>query len=270
MELRIISPTDEIYALPVSFNYEELRQELTAKVDMYKGLIVTEDTMTEAKDTRAKLNKVKEALDSKRIEVKKAYLEPYADFEAKMKSLVSIVDEVVLIIDTQVKGFENQKKDAKLAEIKAYFDSQIGDLSALVPFEKVYDPKWLNATVKIKAITSEIDSIVKQVNYDLSIITDLHHEFELQIKDTYLRKFSLSDALAEKTRLEEQKAKLAELEAKKAELVPEPQFTPPAERKVEAVEALDFRVWVTPTQKNALKAFLLNNKIKYGPVPKGE
>lgn len=61
MELKIISPTDEIYALPVSFNYEELRQELTAKVDMYKGLVVTEDTMTEAKDTRAKLNKVKEA-----------------------------------------------------------------------------------------------------------------------------------------------------------------------------------------------------------------
>lgn len=192
----------------------------------------------------------------------------------KMKSLAAIVDEAVLIIDTQVKGFEQQKKDAKLTDIKTYFANNIGDLADLVPFEKVYDPKWLNATVKLATITDGIDAIIKQVNYDLSIITDLHHEFELQIKDTYLRKFSLSDALAEKTRLEGQKAKLAELEAKKAELVetPPPEIlqAPPKPKKSENPEVLDFRVWVTTEQKFALKDFLKESNIKYGRVPKGE
>jgi cell division protein FtsN len=51
------------------------------------------------------------------------------------------------------------------------------------------------------------------VNNDLKIITAMHSEYELQMKDTYLRTFDMSAALDEKTRLEEQKKRLDEYEA---------------------------------------------------------
>ena len=49
---------DEIKALePVKFNYEELKTILTTKVENYKSIVYTEETMKESKSDRANFNK---------------------------------------------------------------------------------------------------------------------------------------------------------------------------------------------------------------------
>jgi len=49
------------YQLPekISFNFEELKAELTAKVQMYETLVYTDDQIVEAKKDRANLNRLK-------------------------------------------------------------------------------------------------------------------------------------------------------------------------------------------------------------------
>ena len=48
--------------------------------------------------------------------------------------------------------------------------------------------------------------------------------------------------------------------------MPENEKMEQQEEQTEKVKVLDFRVWVTPEQMQALKAFLLQNHIRYGRV----
>lgn len=96
-------------AIPeASFNFEELKQEITARTQDYKNVVVTEDAIKDFKGDRAKLNKLK-ALDDARKDVKKKYNEPYLEFEKKVKELIAIVDEPIAVIDSQLKEFENER-----------------------------------------------------------------------------------------------------------------------------------------------------------------
>ena len=74
----------------IDFNFEDLKTELGRSLSYYNGLVVTEDDIKSAKDDRAKLNKLREALENKRKEVKKECMAPYTDFENKVKELVGL------------------------------------------------------------------------------------------------------------------------------------------------------------------------------------
>jgi phage host-nuclease inhibitor protein Gam len=239
MEVIIYSPQPGQALAPVDFNYEELRQELAARLEKYKGLVYTDETISEAKTDRATLNRVEKALNDKKIEIKKQYLEPYEEFEKKIKALMGMVSEQSTEIDRQVKSYEQKKKDEKKASIEAYYAEHIGDLAELLPLERIFSDKWLNATCRDKEWQTAIDEAVRRTSSDLQTIADLKSEFELQIKDTYLRTLDLSAALNEKTRLEQQKAMLAEYEAKKAKEAKEAEPPEVIEPEIEAVPVYD-------------------------------
>lgn len=218
----------------IKFNFEELKKELTEGLEKYRGLVYDEKSISEAKKDRATLNNFKKAIEDKRKEVKKQCLEPYENFEKQIKELVALVDEPVLEIDKQVKYYEQKKKDEKEAKIKVYYTENIGELASLLPLERIFDGRWLNATCRDKEWQTAIDAAIQRTTSDLQTIADLKSEFELQIKDTYLRTLDLSSALNEKTRLEQQKARLAEYEAKKAEEAKEADEAPIIQRKPES------------------------------------
>lgn len=110
--MEFIMSTDLTTALPkeIGFNFEELKAELAEKLDYYNNLVVTEDTIKEGKAEKAKLNKLREAVESKRKEIKKECMAPYTDFEAKVKELVAMIDAPVAAIDGQLKVFEEQRR----------------------------------------------------------------------------------------------------------------------------------------------------------------
>ena len=117
------------YQLPaeLTFNYEELKQGLTEKVEMYKTLVYSEEQIKEAKADRASLNKLKSALNDERIRLEKEYMKPFNDFKSKVAEIIKIIDEPIAMIDTQVKGYEEKKKAEKLeavmvGELKKYFE----------------------------------------------------------------------------------------------------------------------------------------------------
>ena len=88
----------------IDFNFEELKGQLAESLALYTGLVVTEDGIKGAKEDRAKLNKLREALENKRKEVKRECMAPYTDFEAKVKELVGLIDQPIAAIDAQLKA----------------------------------------------------------------------------------------------------------------------------------------------------------------------
>ena len=81
MELKIYNPSEDGFIKPIEWNYEELKAELSQKLEQYKGLVYTEDQIKEAKADRAKLNALATAIDGKRKELKKQCLQPYEQFK---------------------------------------------------------------------------------------------------------------------------------------------------------------------------------------------
>ena len=78
--------------------------------------------------------------------------------------------------DTQLKDYDQIKQDETLEGIKAFFADKVGDLDKLIPFDKIYNPKWMNATYKEKDIQQEIQDLFIKVEDDLKAITELQTE----------------------------------------------------------------------------------------------
>lgn len=273
LELRV---TDESLLKEITFNYDELKNGLSDKLQKYNELVVTEDAITSAKQDRANLNKLELALAGKGSEIQQRLL---GGFDVKLKELRSMVKSTSNKIDVQVKGWEQKVKDAKKEKIKEIYQSFIGDLSTLVSFESIFNDKMLNVTATIPKITAEIQGKIETIRKDIAVIDTLNVDQEIQIsvKDYYLKTFDLSGALVEKTRLEQRKADLLarqNAQASKVESAPElPIITPVVEGRITEevmnapeIKQIDFRVWVTEEQSKILQGFLINNKIRYGKI----
>lgn len=269
LKMEFIIRTDLTKELPevIDFNFDELKKELKTGLGKYQNLLVTEDSIKSAKGDKATLNKLRTAIEDRRKEVKKACLLPYDAFEIKVKEIVGMIDEPIIAIDSQIKKFDEIKADEKLKEIFEIYETNIGVLKAVIPFEKLNNPRWLNATYLIKDIQKELITQISQINKDLVVIDALDLAYRAMIKDKYLQCLELSTALAEKSRLEEQQKALGEIEAeqKQSKEIVEEVVEEVAEINTEeALEEINFKVWVTQKQKSDLKKFLIENNIKIG------
>lgn len=215
MELRIYSPQEDGFLRSIEWNFDELKQEVTKKANDYMNLVYSDDQVKEAKKDRASLRKFNAALNDKRKEIKKQIMAPYTAFDAQIKELTGIVDQAIENIDTQVKGYEEAKRNEKLEKVKEVYKEAIGDLDRTVPFEKIFQERWLNVSTTLKSIKEEISGIYEKVDADLKLINNDGSLFVFEMKEEYLKNFDLQAAMALKQRLEENEKKKAAFEAQR-------------------------------------------------------
>ena len=214
MELKIYNPTEEGFIKAIEWNYTEIKNEVAEKVKYYASLVYTDDQIKEAKSDRATLNKFVKALEDKRKEIKKQCLEPYETFEKQMKEIIAIVNEPISMIDSQVKGYEEQKKAEKLEKIKEYFNEK-NTHSYFLSLELIMDSKWLNASVSMKSVQEAIDERLLQVAKDIATLSQLP-EFGFEAKAVYETTLDVNKAISEAKRMTE--IAKAKAEAEKQEV----------------------------------------------------
>lgn len=267
MDLRV-SPV--IFPEVISFNYEELKTEITARVEKYTNLVYTEDQIKEAKSDLASLRKFTKALSDERIKVKKECLKPYEDFEAKIKELSAIVDKGIVNIDNQVKNYDEAKKEEKRAAIVELFE-MIGHPEWLT-LEQIFNERWLNASVRMSVVQNEIDVRLTEISKDLDTLSNLP-EFGFEAEEEYKRSLDINKAISEGKRLSEIAKRKAEALSAKADLneVKEPGtyvVTPSESVTPEPVKKLEvcFRVFLTVEQAKELKEFFDNRGIEFEKI----
>ena len=211
--MELILKTDLETAIPsvIDWNHEALKKELSERLAHYNNLVVTEDAIKDAKADRAKLNKLRTAIDDKRKDVKKTFLKPYEDFEKRVKEILSLIDRPIAAIDAQTKAFDEAQLNDKRNTLAAFYTANIGELREILPLEKVLPPKWENKGETIINITQQMLDVMNRVKNDLGIIKAMKLDFEQNVLDVYLRTLDMSAALAEKTRMEEQAERLKKL-----------------------------------------------------------
>ena len=279
MELKIYNPSKDGFIKAIEWNHEELKAELSQKLEDYKGLVYTEEQIKDAKADRAKLNALATAIDSKRKELKKKCLQPYEQFEAQIKDLLALIKEPVSLIDTQIKDFEEEKKKKKLEEVKELFErlkTEAGEELEFISFEQVFEDKFLNASVSLKQVETVINNIFNSVKCNLKTISDLK-EYSFEATEVYKETLNLNTALekakymidmAERRKAEEERRK-AEEERREQEKNEEIKEVVPDTQEVTEEPATDvkrewtaFEAYLSTEEAKMLAAWLKLNNIK--------
>lgn len=282
--MEFIMSTDLTTALPkeIGFNFEELKAELAEKLDYYNNLVVTEDTIKEGKAEKAKLNKLREAVEAKRKEIKKECMAPYTDFEAKVKELVAMIDAPVAAIDGQLKVFEEQRREEKRKAIETVYDEIVPDeIKAIMPLDRIFDQRWLNTTFKTEAVGEAIGNLADKIDDDLTVLDTIEPEFSTAVRAKYMETLDIGAALRHKKALQDaaeaakkREASMAAANANAACWAPAgPAITAPAPNPIveqnqvqEKLYRLRLEFHLTQPQATALKQFLSSNGIQYTKI----
>lgn len=276
MELKI----NEI-AIPeqITFNFEELKQELTEKVSKYETLVFSDEEIGQAKKERAALNKLKTAIKDERLRREREYMKPFDEFKQKIAEIVTIIDKPISLIDKQLDEYEQKRKADKRVEIGSLWENM--ERPEWLVLSRIFDEKWLNATVTIKSVVADIDAKIAKINNDLETLNSLE-EFSFEAIDTYKRTLDLNMAIAEGKRLadiqrrkEEQRAReeQAKAEAELANHMPVPESPKQPEKTLETLvetvsssQWVSFKAYLNVEQAQALKAFFNNNGIEFKAI----
>lgn len=200
------------YQLPdkLTFNYDELKQELTEKVEMYKTLVYTEEQIKDAKSDRAALNKLKSALNEERIRREREYMVPFVEFKAKVEEIIEIINEPIAVIDAQVKAFDEKKKAEKLEAVKKLWEET--EKPEGLTFENVFDEKMLNASYNMAHVKQKFSDDIKRFERDLETLANLP-EFGFEATEVYKSTFDINKAISEAQRMSQIAKAKAEKEA---------------------------------------------------------
>lgn len=275
LEVRIVRNNGTI-----DFNFEDIKDALASELELYKNLVFTEDTKADAKKTVAELRKLKKQISDKRIEVKKLYMQPYTDFEAKVKELDKLINEPITFISEQIDAFEQKRIEEKrelINDIYLELVSEREDIAGYAELNRVYDSKWENASTSKKAIQEAITSYLDSVANDIAAIKSMESEYETKALMRYKETGVLSDALLTIRQWEKQKEEILKAEEKKqaeekqaeAEAdeildVPEPieEFTEPTEKN-DIMKIARYEVKVDPFQQTQLECYMQECGIQY-------
>ena len=192
----------------VSCNFEEVEGYIKERLKEYDGAIFTEESKGYAKKELAKLRAEKKELNDNLRDAKKKYMAPWDAFEPKAKELINLFDEPITLIDGQVKAFEEDRSAQKKALIEAIYTELVGDLADIIPLERIYNPKWENATMKEKAIREEVLAQATAARIALDTIHGMHSDAETKALDVFKQTLSLPEAISCINAYEAQKAEI--------------------------------------------------------------
>lgn len=214
-------------------NAKQIRDMVKVALPMYDISNYNDENIDQAKRDKASLNKAAKALNSKRLEIEKEFMKPFGEFKEVVNETVKLIGECSAKIDTVVKQNEQQYKEKKKANIKTYFD---GMNANLVDFKKVFKDAWLNKTVSMKAVCTDIDLILKGIDQDVETLRTFGVDFDV-LRTYYMDTLNITSTIQYANRLKEQRERAKAAEEAKIRAEQEKQQAEEAGKAVEAEQA---------------------------------
>jgi hypothetical protein len=255
-------------------NFEPLKAAAQEMAAVYGSQLVSVDAIKDAKTDMAMLRKLAKTASDMRIKIEREHAAKIATVTKQLKEVAGIFTDAAAKIDSQVKAYDEERKAARMEEIRQIYAEEIGDMADILPFDKLYRAEWLNKTTTDKTIRGDIQTAVINAQTGIEQIKGLGSPHENAILSAFLDKLSLADALAAKKRLEDMDAAMKrrqEETVKAVENVVEAikeAVTEPVYIKDEPLdeEGMDFTFTVknaTQAHLEALTAFLEENGFDY-------
>lgn len=258
-------------------NAKQIKAMVEAALPHYDIANYSEDNIALAKKDKAMLNAASRALNDKRIQFEKEFMQPFSEFKAVVGETVTLIKECSGKIDAVVKQSEENEKKTKQASIDAIW-ARKG--FSLVSLSKVSDPKWLNKSTSLKTVEADIDARTAGINDDIATIEAIGEDTDL-LKSLYLDTLNLNSTIQYAHTLKqnreraaaEAEARIKAAEAKREIIPPAPEPAAPPEPahipQATAEPELMVRAFkVTATRDNIIKLgeFMKGNGIVFEKI----
>jgi len=124
---------------------EQFESAVKAYAKKYEEWTVSAETLQDAKDVRAEMNKANKLMDEKRKEIKKQLNKPLTEFEDWIKAQKEEIQRVIDPIDKGIKELEAMEQEERrkklmdeIAEIAPNYDVEVDEITI--------NPSWSNKT----------------------------------------------------------------------------------------------------------------------------
>ena len=274
LTFKLEHPIEELIPAMIEFNNSELLQSAKELAAQYTNAVYTETMIPQAKEDRSRLNALIKAINDERIRIGKIYSAPYNKFKKEVDEVIACLQEPANMIGAQLNEYEFERKARKRRELEECYESAAQDIMEFVPFERIFNEKWLNASVSFKNAVAEMDKTIDTIRNALITIDALKSEDVTTLKAYFFRTLDLAQTLVENERLKETKRKLEEAKARAAEEKVESPVSSPAEStRAQVLEdketkeklydvTLQFK-GLTLAQAQALMAYVKENALTF-------
>lgn len=271
----IVNPTPA--PQEVTFNYEELKENLTIALAAYDKTF-TEEDIQEAKTKKAELNKLKKTLNDERIRREKEYMKPFETFKGQVKEICELIDDTSKKIGIQLDAFEEKRVRERKMFIEAEFSTvrMVGfkNLDWLT-VDRIADEQWLNKSFTETKISGAIKDRLTAITEDMNTLRSMNDDMAVEF---YKKSLNINEAIKESQNIRAMQQRAEEAKAKQEqqkqvtieEIKPEPISEPKPEIKTETKAPVqkwvNFRAFVTLEQAKQLKDFCDEHGIMIAPI----
>jgi len=162
--------------VPVRHNLGIIEQYAQQLNEFYSKLVFTPEQYSEAKDERAKVNKLQKTIADNRKEIIKEYKQPIDDFEATSKRIEKLLESASNTIGLSIEQFDLEQQKIKEEKINKLIEIIRRDVIINnIKFEKEltehvieFDKRWFNKTYKDSDLEDDIENQFKEKIEDLN------------------------------------------------------------------------------------------------------
>lgn len=264
----------------IESNMKEVKGYVEELNDYYKNINFTEETMKEAKDEKAKVNKFKTQVAEYRKNIVAEYNKPIKIFEDTAKETEKLLTDTYNTINQQVAIYEGKLKKEKEEEVRNYFEEYKESLN--IDFISFEDTKIkVNLSDSKTSLKKQAKDFIDKINMDLATIALQRYRDEILVE--YKQNgFILNNAITtvlnrqkaiEETKKKEEEKKITIISNKEHEITKksyeqlEEVFNKPLEQpeevKQEEILTLKFTVRGSREKLKELKNFLIQGGYDY-------
>ena len=263
----------------IESNMKEVKGYVEELNNYYKNINFTEETMKEAKDEKAKVNKFKTQVADYRKNIVAEYNKPIKTFEETARETEKLLTETYNTINKQVSSYEDEQKRKKEQQIKDYFEEyKTANNIDFVTYEQTKINVTLTASKK--SLKEQAKVFIDKIKDDLQLIETQECKEEILVE--YKQNLNVSRAiqevanrhkLLEEERKRQEEKKVTIIYNDKHELTKESNeqleqvFNKPLEQpeevKQEEILTLKFTVRGTREKLKELKNFLIQGGYDY-------
>ena len=212
-----------------------------------------------AKNFATSLNKDIAEVDNLRKKLKSDFTQPMTDTEAKIKAFMRPVVELQAKYKAQQTLAEDIEKAQKLDDLRSYYEElapfialPLGDQTrALVPFERIANPKWSNRTFSLTKAQQEIEERVAEIAKQQALLEATALEYRDEAMAEFWETLSVEAALNRDRQLIDQAARARALQEEQQRLKEEREAQQREQERMAAERRAEFDATEVTAQEAA-------------------
>ena len=158
----------------------------------------TESDIASMKSNCASLRSGKKTIEEERKRIKKEYLKPLDEFEAKVKPITVEIDKAIDMYKSKLDEYEAIRCDTKRKEITEWWNAHRNQMMK-PDISLVWDDRYLNKTGIGESWQKDLESKIEKIDADLSVIGSMNSNMDQLnfVSARYSEHLDLSRAIGE-------------------------------------------------------------------------